>query len=310
MSTQLFISWSGKTSHSVAKLLYDWIPTVLQSAEPFLSSEDINKGSRWSDHVAQKLEECGFGLIILTKDNLAAPWVLFEAGALSKMVGSAHVSALLIGIDNVDVKLPLSQFQNTIFSKDDVLKLIQSLNRVGQNPVKDEVLIKTFDALWPNLEASIAQILAEEPASSPSRPSKGPDNEIDAIRSSLGELIQTVQSLREEVKKGSTGGIEPRDLMREIRFAIRRSQTYPEGLLRDVATVLSQLESKRVISEQGSTFSDETMDDLIDRLGRISRHVDRQVTRPGYNELGVSRARRNLEMTDAEKEDFQENDHR
>lgn len=72
MSTQIFISWSGEKSHQVAALLHEWIPTVLQSAEPFLSSTDIEKGSRWSDHVAQKLEECGFGVIVLTKDNLTA----------------------------------------------------------------------------------------------------------------------------------------------------------------------------------------------------------------------------------------------
>lgn len=297
-STQLFISWSGKKSHNVAKLLHDWIPTVLQSAEPFLSSEDIDKGSRWSDHVAEKLEECGFGVIILTHDNLTAPWVLFEAGALSKMVGSAHVSALLIGIDNVDVKLPLSQFQNTLFVKDDVLKLVQSINRVGQNPVKDEVLIKTFEALWSNFETAVKHTLEKDDPTTPAKSVKGTDNETEVIRSSLDELIQTVQSLREEVKKSSTAGIEPQVLLREIRSATRRSSVYPEGLLRDVTSALTQLENHKNNSTTDNMFSEEMMGELIERLTRAARHLERQSSRQAYKEQENSsiRKREDLEI--------------
>lgn len=275
---QLFISWSGELSRNVATLLHEWIPTVLQSAEPFLSSTDIEKGSRWSDHVAQKLEECGFGIIILTKSNLSAPWILFEAGALSKMVGSSHVSSLMIGIDAVDVKQPLSQFQNTVFSKDDIMKLIQSINRASTTPLREEVLSRAFSALWPGFELSVINVLSEEhdeivPAK---LDSKSPD--IESMRASLGELIQNIQSLREDFKKNRGGEFDLSDIRREIRIATR-TRPVPLGLLKD-------LERARLLIFEEEGFDDEVVLNK-DKLTQVNESLTRAI---GY-------IRRNIRST-------------
>ena len=277
MSTQIFISWSGDLSHTVAALLHEWIPTVLQTAEPFLSSTDIEKGSRWSDHVAKKLEECGFGIIVLTKNNLTAPWILFEAGALSKMVGRGQVSSLLIGVDVVDVKQPLSQFQNTIFSRDDCFKLISSINKTASAPLRDDVLLRTFGALWPDLEASVLKAIEDAGNSEPIEAAIDEVSDMSSIKSSLGELIQSVKNLRDEMKNPARG-IDIGDLTRQIRWAAQTHSRIPRGLIDDINMVHNSIERRREISGESTSVQDDTMEEWLDRLRRVSRYLDRDVS--------------------------------
>jgi hypothetical protein len=83
---KVFISWSGERSRAVAEALREWLPNVIQTVNLWVSLADIEKGARWSTDITAQLEECSVGLICLTPENLSAPWLLFEAGALSKMV--------------------------------------------------------------------------------------------------------------------------------------------------------------------------------------------------------------------------------
>ena len=69
---KVFLSWSGHRSHQVALALRDWLPSVIQSITPYVSSEDIDKGARWSTDIAKELEDSTFGILCVTKDNLEA----------------------------------------------------------------------------------------------------------------------------------------------------------------------------------------------------------------------------------------------
>lgn len=89
---KVFISWSGDLSHAMAQALADWMPNVIQAVKPFLSSEAIQKGARWFEQIGGQLEETHFGVLCLTRSNLNAPWILFEAGALSKQLEIARVA--------------------------------------------------------------------------------------------------------------------------------------------------------------------------------------------------------------------------
>src|SRR5882724_867858 len=160
----VFISWSGERSRAAAEALRGWLPKIINAIKPWLSSADIDKGARWSTDVASRLQEAKAGIICLTPSNLHSDWILFEAGALSKTVPNTFVCPLLIGLEPSDVKGPLAQFQATKAEKDDLLKLVMTLNGgLGQGAL-DETQVKiAFEAFWPRLDAEMKKLPLDEP---------------------------------------------------------------------------------------------------------------------------------------------------
>lgn len=163
---KVFLSWSGDLSHKIAVELRDWLPFVIQSVQPYVSSEDIDKGTRWSIDIAKELEDSSFGILCVTPQNLEAPWINFEAGALSKAFNNSNVSPFLFGLKPSDLKKsPLLQFQSTLYDKKDFLKLILSINNaLGKDKLDETKLKKTFDVWWDNLKGKLDNYLAEATA--------------------------------------------------------------------------------------------------------------------------------------------------
>ena len=100
----IFISWSGDLSRELGEALRDWLPAVIQNVKPFFTPNDIEKGSRWSKEVGHELENSSFGIFCLTRENLSKPWIMFEAGALSKKLDASKVCPILFGVDSTDLK--------------------------------------------------------------------------------------------------------------------------------------------------------------------------------------------------------------
>lgn len=162
---KVFLSWSGELSLKVANAFRDWLPSVIQSILPYVSAEDIDKGSRWSSDIAKELEESTYGILCITKSNLNAPWINFEAGALSKTIEKSNVSPFLFNIKRSEVQGPLLQFQSTIYEEDELLRLMFSINnRVEEREKLDEVrLRRAFDVWWPQLKDQLDKLLNEQP---------------------------------------------------------------------------------------------------------------------------------------------------
>ncbi|HBA9440845.1 TPA: TIR domain-containing protein, partial [Escherichia coli] len=146
---KIFISWSGQDSLEIAKVLRDWIPNVIQVAEPYVSAEDIDKGTRWATDISKELDDSSYGIICLTKNNINAPWINFEAGALGKKVDKSRVSPFLFKIKPSEITGPILQFQYTRSDdKNDILKLMLSINNQA-GFLTEERLTKAFEQWWP-----------------------------------------------------------------------------------------------------------------------------------------------------------------
>ncbi len=148
----IFISWSGERSLKVATCLRDWLPLVIQSVSPWFSPEDIDKGARWMSELSKQLEKLKMGIICVTPENMQAPWLLFEAGALSKVLDASFVCPFLFGLEPTDVQGPLAQFQATRRRGDDVKKLVETINKQSDSPLTEPRLDHLFGLLWPELE--------------------------------------------------------------------------------------------------------------------------------------------------------------
>lgn len=189
---KVFISWSGDTSHRVAKIFRDWLPSVIQSVTPYVSSEDIDKGSRWSTDIAGELDESTYGILCVTRENLDAPWLNFEAGALGKSVEKSRVSPFLYQLKRSEIKGPILQFQSTIQDRDDVFKLIKSINQAcGELGLDEARLEKVFDVWWSSLEQDLNSIPTpevEREVKPNNKAKKTP--ELDQISNILEEVLE------------------------------------------------------------------------------------------------------------------------
>ncbi len=157
---RVFLSWSGPVSRELATLFHEWIPLVIQCAHPFISTGDIDKGKRWSDVLGKQLSKSEYGIVCVTKENYTSPWLHFEAGAISKAINKAYVSPLLFDVKPSEIGEPLSQFQVTVCTKEDIFNLIRSINsRLGnKHGLTEDVLMKVFERWWPDLKANLDKL--------------------------------------------------------------------------------------------------------------------------------------------------------
>lgn len=188
---KVFVSWSGAKSRVIAAALKDWLPDLVQSVDVFMSQHDIEAGSRWGNELSSQLQECNFGIICITANNLSAPWLLFEAGCLGKSVEHSRVIPYRIGIDATDVAFPLAQFQNVNADKEGTFKLLESINSINSNKLEPERLKRLFDKLWPDMEKTISEATDVEESHTPKR----------GDRDLLEEILQLTRGIDRDLKR-------------------------------------------------------------------------------------------------------------
>jgi len=254
MASKVFISWSGDLSKKLAEEVRLWLPGVLQFVKPYFTPNDIEKGTRWSTEIAGELESSNAGIICLTKDNINKPWILFEAGALSKNFGKANVCTILFNLDNADLTGPLTSFQSTKFDKTDVKKLLTTINNTGsESKLESAVLNDVFEMWWPKLELKVKEILKthvvntadnlrserdilEEVLELTRINSKRLPRRGELTRSTVSRLLDTLQEMQYRLMKyGGKEGIgfweESRGLIKNLCEELESPELYERYML-------------------------------------------------------------------------------
>lgn len=191
---KIFISWSGNTSREVAEAFRSWLPSVIQIVLPYVSSEDIDKGARWSVDISSELKESDYGILCVTPENINAPWLNFEAGALSKSFENSRVTPFLFGVERSEVTGPLLQFQSTLYDEDDVRKMVRGINVACQNPMPLERLDDIFNVWWPHLKKALDEI-RDQAHHEPTNTNAPQQRPIEDVVDEILELVRSQQKL-------------------------------------------------------------------------------------------------------------------
>ena len=238
---QVFLSWSGDRSRTVAEMLHRWLSQVIQAVDPWLSS-DIPRGARWLNELSDRLARSRVGVICLTPENLGSSWLLFEAGALSRTT-DARVCTLLLDLQFSMVPEPLQQFQHTLCEKEDMRALVQSINeRVrasNERALSDEQLRSQFEIMWP---------LAEQ--------------EIERLTTQRGPVNRTQKDQGREVSVYITGPREmPNFNVTRIRWDNTQCWLIGDNLRENIRLVPARI---------GQAFRIDRAGDLLARFGGVS----------------------------------------
>jgi hypothetical protein len=161
---KVFISWSGDRSKQLAEVIHWWLQHVLQFTKPYFSPEDIGKGKRWTNEISKELGHSQIGIITMTEENLTSPWIMFEAGAISKVVEEGLVCPIVFGIKTTDLVGPLKNFQAIAFNRTEVHQLLKTINKAAKEAALSErSLDEAFNMWWPKLKEKVEAISSTQP---------------------------------------------------------------------------------------------------------------------------------------------------
>ncbi|QND24493.1 hypothetical protein HB774_34445 (plasmid) [Rhizobium leguminosarum bv. viciae] len=122
--SEIFISWSKTRSRLLADALRLLMTSVIHDPgwtppPPLVSmSADLPKGGNWFSHLAGLLENARAGIICITPENYASPWLLFEAGALIRCDREVALFPVLFDLPTASLDGPLALMQGTVIERD------------------------------------------------------------------------------------------------------------------------------------------------------------------------------------------------
>lgn len=267
---RIFISWSGLHAKAVAAALHGWINDVFDAAEPFMSDVDIAGGTRGLNRIEEELVGARFGIVVTTRENQNAPWINFEAGALSKVVDEAgqRVMPILVDLTSNDLTSPLKQFQAAPLSRDGIQRLVKSLAEVLG--VEESYSARRFETYWPQLEDSLKGIETPPVVSTPQ-----PTRDVPEVVDEILTLVRSISRSLDEEQRVTVGEAfhRPGESARAAtaRVALGRALRVGHAPAADPSEAI----------RPGNTYA--AIMDLAERLKLEVRHVGP----PPHNGVGV-----------------------
>lgn len=162
---EIFISWGKEPADQIANLLRKLISKIFpEEVSVFVSdspNHGIESGEDFRISLKSKLQKSDFGILILTEYNYGRPWLMYEAGALSK---AEHARVVPIVFSEVERKMesPINSFNHLKNTFDDFLKLMITIKKRYHNSteINSEQNLKTnLSNYWNNFDKNYKIIM-------------------------------------------------------------------------------------------------------------------------------------------------------
>lgn len=187
---KVFISWSGDHARTVGHALAEFLEyTFASHVETFFSDDDVAPGIRFLASITSHLSDADLGIVVVTRANRTAPWLLFEAGSLAARSIEGNVIPLLVDLERGELESPLDQFQNVLgANRDSIEKLCDRIwSDSGQVPLAP-VYRQLLEQAWPALDSALTHI--PEASSVDAIPKRETSDVINEILLGVNELVR------------------------------------------------------------------------------------------------------------------------
>ena len=154
----VFISWSGESGKVIAEALHDWMGKIFHKMTFWYAGRNIHAGAAWLPELLKQLKKSRVGILCLTPENMTAPWLIFEAGAIWKSLKLSRVVPYCYDLNPDDLDEPLKYLQGVRADKAGTFKLVKSLNEIYEQKYTEKQLDEEFDIKWPKLEIKLRNI--------------------------------------------------------------------------------------------------------------------------------------------------------
>lgn len=240
----VFVIWSGSRSKAMGEAFRDWLPHVIQSAVPFFSDKDIASGALWHGSLQASLQSVRFAVVCCTTENVTAPWLNYEAGALVERMNGRTAPWLLDGKPEELQPSPISRLQAKAANPVGTLAVLQALNDALTAPVPASILEAAFQTHWAKLEAKLRAIPAGESKPKEREPA-------DMLQEVVGLTRQISSDLARFSGKSTHGMVE------EAAYAVGFVGLYREMMIQEalkeildrIPQKLSMFATRRILSE-------------------------------------------------------------
>lgn len=219
---RIFLSWSKPTSRSVSSFFKNWLPQTIQECREIFTSTEISKGDAWFQSITEAAENSSLGLVFITAENQAETWLNFEAGALYSQLTKKRMCPILVDLDETEYSGPLQYIQFTKLSdKEDIWKLLITINTAADNPLPEPILEQAFAANWPRLEEFITKLKAETTPTLGVEQERSTDDKVDEILTGVRELQRRssvdVSDVLERIRKNRSRELRDSDIPFEYK---------------------------------------------------------------------------------------------